>query len=113
MPKLTLSSDSWADPQKQPIPAAWPTTLDPLADTLKTYVKDTLIAFMHAGVNLDMVALGNKIRHGMLWPVGQVNVDVEPWSALVSNFSNLATLYKAARKGVDQAESHGARGKET
>lgn len=64
---------------------------------------------MHAGVNLDMVALGNEIRHGMLWPVGQVNVDVEPWSALVSNFSNLATLYKAARKGVDQAESHGVK----
>lgn len=39
----------------------------------------------------------------MLWPVGYADVDVQPWPALVSNFSNLATLYKAARAGVDDA----------
>lgn len=39
----------------------------------------------------------------MLWPVGYVNVDIQPWHALVANFSNVATLYKAARAGVDDA----------
>jgi len=100
-------SDSWADPGKQPPPAAWPTTLGPLAYTLRGYVKDTLVAFKQAGINLDLVALGNEIRHGMLWPVGYANVDVEPWPKTVANFSNLATLYKAARAGVDDATAAG------
>ena len=90
-------------------PAAWPTTLKPLASTLRTYVKSTLISFKKAGINLDIVALGNEIRHGMLWPVGYVDVDVQPWSATVANFSSLATLYKAARAGVDDAIHSGVR----
>lgn len=93
----------WKDPQKQPLPAAWPTTLKPLASTLRGYVKDTLVSFHKAGINLDLVSLGNELRHGMLWPLGQADVDVQPWPATVANFSNVATLYKAARAGVDDA----------
>lgn len=100
-------SDSWADPNKQPPPAAWPTTLAPLASTLRTYVKDTLVAFSKAGIDLEIVALGNEIRHGMLWPVGYVDVDTQPYAAMVKNFSSLATLYKSARKGVDDAVGKG------
>lgn len=74
-----------------------------MADTLRSYVKDTLIAFKNAGVQLSLVALGNEIRHGMLWPLGQADVDVEPWPATVANFSNLAKLYLSARAGVDDA----------
>ncbi|CAD6447150.1 56b48e63-0526-4c78-8036-7a28772257f0 [Sclerotinia trifoliorum] len=96
-------SDSWADPNKQPPPAAWPTELKPLAKTLRGYVKDTLVAFEKAGIKLDIVALGNEIRHGMLWPVGYVDVDIQPTSALNRNFSSLATLWKSARAGVDDA----------
>jgi len=66
-------------------------------------VKDSLVSFKEAGITLDLVALGNEIRHGMLWPIGQADVDVEPWSKTVANFSNLATLWKAARAGVDDA----------
>jgi arabinogalactan endo-1,4-beta-galactosidase len=66
-------------------------------------VKDTLISFKEAGIQLDLVALGNEIRHGMLWPLGQADVDVVPWPKTVANFSNLATLWKAARAGVDDA----------
>lgn len=98
-----IARDSWADPNKQPPPAAWPTTLTPLAATLRNYVKDTLVSFDHANIDLTIVALGNEIRHGMLWPVGYVDVDVQPWPATVANFSSLATLYKAARAGVDDA----------
>lgn len=104
-----IYSDSWADPQMQPPPAAWPTTLGPLTETFRCYVKDTLIAFKEAGVDLAIVALGNEIRHGMLWPIGKVDVDIEPMSALVSNFSNLATLYKSARAGVDGAVDAGVK----
>lgn len=104
-----MSRDWWADPQKQPPPAAWPTTLGPLAATLRDYVKGTLVSFKHAGVDLDIVSLGNEIRHGILWPLGQVDVDVQPMSALVANFSNLATLYKSARAGVTDAVQAGVK----
>ncbi|RFU35971.1 hypothetical protein B7463_g309, partial [Scytalidium lignicola] len=96
-------SDSWADPNKQPPPAAWPTTLGLLASTLRSYVKDTLVSFKEAGIDLTLVALGNEIRHGMLWPLGYADVDIEPWPATVKNFSNLAFLWKEARAGVDDA----------
>jgi arabinogalactan endo-1,4-beta-galactosidase len=106
---LTTGSDSWADPNRQPPPAAWPKTLQPLAKALRAYVKDTLVSFKNSGIDLDIVALGNEIRHGMLWPIGYTDVDIQPFSALVKNFSNVATLYKAARAGVDDAIFAGVR----
>ncbi|KAF9873646.1 glycosyl hydrolase family 53 [Colletotrichum karsti] len=100
-------SDSWADPQKQPLPAAWPTELEPLTGKLREYVRETLVAFHEAGVKLDLVSLGNELRHGFLWPLGYVDVDVQPWPALVESFANFSTLYKAARAGVKDATCAG------
>ena len=105
---LISCRDSWADPNKQPPPAAWPLELGPLSATLRNYVKDTLVSFHQAGIYLDLVALGNEIRNGMLWPTGETNPNIQPWSAQVANYSNLATLYKAARAGVDDAVFQGA-----
>jgi len=79
-----IYSDSWADPQKQPPPAAWPMTLGLLAETLRCYVKDTLIAFKKGGADLAIVALGNESRHGMLWPIGKADVDIEPMFTLLA-----------------------------
>lgn len=100
-------SDTWADPNHNYAPAAWPTTLQPLATTLRNYVKSTLQSFHNSGVSFALVSLGNEIRHGMLWPLGEVDVDIEPSSARIANFTNLATLYKAARMGVDDAVATG------
>ncbi|KAF2803867.1 glycosyl hydrolase 53 [Mytilinidion resinicola] len=101
-------SDNWADPHHNIAPAAWPTTLPALSSTLRTYVRETIMTFKHAGVDLSLVSLGNEIRNGMLWPLGQVDVDITPHAALVSNFTNLATLYAAARSGVTDAVNAGA-----
>ncbi|KAF2499956.1 glycosyl hydrolase 53 [Lophium mytilinum] len=101
-------SDNWADPDHNIAPAAWPTTVPALSNTLRTYVRETILTFKHAGVDLSLVSLGNEIRNGMLWPLGQVDVDITPHSALVSNFTNLATLYAAARSGVTDAVNAGA-----
>lgn len=100
-------SDSWADPNKQPPPAAWPKTLGALSSTLRSYVKDTLISFKKANIDLTLVALGNEIRHGILWPIGYADVDVQPWPSTIANFSNLATLWKSARAGIDDAVHEG------
>jgi arabinogalactan endo-1,4-beta-galactosidase len=64
-------------------------------------------SFSEAGIDLSLVSLGNEIRNGMLWPLGQVSVDVEPKSARIANFTNLATLYAAAREGVRDAVASG------
>ena len=100
-------SDTWADPQKQYVPSGWPQTLQPLASTLRSYVSSTLQAFHTAGVPLSIVSLGNEIRNGMLWPIGRVNPGITPQSALVANYTSLATLVKAARNGVSDAVSAG------
>ena len=60
-------------------------------------------------MDLSLVSLGNEIRHGMLWPYGEVDVDIEPASARVANFSGLGTLYAAARNGVRDAVAHGVK----
>jgi arabinogalactan endo-1,4-beta-galactosidase len=44
----------------------------------------------------------------MLQPLGNANVDLFPISARVANFTNLATLFAAARRGVDDAVQAGA-----
>lgn len=100
-------ADGWADPQKQPIPAAWPTEIKPLSKTLRKYVADTLLSFKKNNIKLDIVSLGNEIRHGLLWPTGYVDINTQPYHALVKNFTNVATLYKAARAGVDDAVAQG------
>lgn len=43
----------------------------------------------------------------MLWPLGQVDPFIASESARVANFSNLATLYSAARQGVNDAVAAG------
>lgn len=71
-------------------------------------MKRTILSFKQHGIDLAIVSLGNEIRNGMLWPLGQVDVNIEPTSALNANFSNLATLYTAARNGVHDAVAAGA-----
>lgn len=94
-------SSYWADPAKQTPPASWPSDLSPLADTVQSYVSSVIREFYTAGVPLALVSLGNEIRNGMLWPLGKVDVGVEDEAERTEGFKGLATLLKAARRGVD------------
>lgn len=94
-------SSYWADPAKQTPPASWPSDLSPLADTVQSYVSSVIREFYTAGVPLAIVSLGNEIRNGMLWPLGKVDVGVEDEEERTEGFKGLATLLKAARRGVD------------
>ena len=85
-------SDTWADPGHQRSPAAWAKlSHDQLCDQVFRYTRDTVAAFRDAGVLPDMVAIGNEITHGMLWPDGK----------LPENWSNFTDLLKAGINGVD------------
>jgi arabinogalactan endo-1,4-beta-galactosidase len=84
-------SDSWADPGKQPIPAAWrKLNHDQLKRQVFTYTRKTIAAFAKQGVLPDMVQVGNEITYGMLWPDGR----------LPGNWDNFADLVTAGIEGV-------------
>jgi arabinogalactan endo-1,4-beta-galactosidase len=88
-------SDFWADPQHQNTPAAWQgQDLPTLAGTVQGYTRDVIAAFAKQGTPVDMVSIGNEIRNGMLWPVGQLD-----WTA-DTGWDNLATLLKAGVAGA-------------
>ena len=93
-------SDSWADPAKQPTPAAWSKLKHKqLVEQVRTYTRDTIAAFVHAGVAPEMVQVGNEITSGMLWPDGK----------LPDNWDNLADLLRAGIQGVAEGSAPGPR----
>lgn len=95
-------ADGWADPGKQPIPAAWQAKSHAeLVKAVFEYTKDTIIAFRDAGVLPDMVQIGNEISNGMLWPDGK----------LPQNWDQLADLVYAGINGVDAGRGNGRRPK--
>ena len=66
-------SDSWADPGKQTVPAAWPKNdIETLKDSVYNYTKRVMQEMIAAGAKPDFIQLGNEITGGMLWPTGQV-----------------------------------------
>src|SRR6266702_6894380 len=98
-----MYSDFWADPQHQNIPAAWQgQDLAQLTATVQSYTQQVIGAFAKQGTPVDMVSIGNEIRNGILWPVGQVNDPTIP-----ADYDNLATLLKAGVAGARAANPPG------
>lgn len=90
-------SDTWADPGKQFIPAAWQgKSHKELVETVFTYTRDTIAAFCEAGLMPDMVQIGNEITHGLLWPDGKL------WD----NWDNFADLIRAGIAGMEAGRGH-------
>jgi arabinogalactan endo-1,4-beta-galactosidase len=90
-------SDSWADPGKQPMPAAWiKLSHEQLVDEVFRYTRDVITAFARKGLMPDMVQVGNEVTYGMLWPDGKVP----------DHWENFADLLKAGIRGVDEGSAH-------
>jgi arabinogalactan endo-1,4-beta-galactosidase len=84
-------SDTWADPGKQFLPAAWVSkSHEGLCQAVYEYTRDTITAFRKAGVLPDMVQIGNEVIGGMLWPDGK----------LPGRWDQFADLVKAGIRGV-------------
>jgi arabinogalactan endo-1,4-beta-galactosidase len=84
-------SDTWADPGKQFIPAAWQAMAHAqLVQAVYEYTRDTIASMRTAGVLPDMVQVGNEITNGMLWPDGK----------LPDNWDHFAELIQAGIAGV-------------
>lgn len=82
-------SDTWADPGKQAIPRGWPTNVEDLSWRLYNYTLEVSNRFADAGINPEIISIGNEIRSGMLFPTGST-----------SNFGNLAQLLHSAAWGI-------------
>ncbi|MGN0341925.1 MAG: arabinogalactan endo-beta-1,4-galactanase [Roseburia sp.] len=59
-------SDFWADPKRQHAPKAWEDmSVDEKSEALYDFTKESLIAILDAGVDVEMVQIGNEINNGM------------------------------------------------
>ena len=66
-------SDSWADPGKQNVPAAWKGKSDAeMAAAVKAHTQEVLQALKAEGVDVAWVQVGNEVTNGMLWEGGKV-----------------------------------------
>ncbi len=89
-------SDDWADPQHQITPLAWQKkNLKELCEATRAHTKEVLNALIKQGTPPKLVAIGNEIRNGMMWPLGKLPE---------GGYDNLAALLKAGLQGAAQAE---------
>ncbi len=59
-------SDFWADPKRQHAPKAWENMdCDEKCDALYDFTKESLTQMLDAGVDVEMVQIGNEINNGM------------------------------------------------
>ena len=66
-------SDSWADPGKQNVPAAWKGKSDAdMAAAVKAHTQEVLQALKAEDVDVAWVQVGNEVTNGMLWEGGKV-----------------------------------------
>lgn len=111
-------SDTWADPGKQYKPAAWEGLDFPsLESTVYQYTLETVLKFIQADAEPNLVQVGNEITPGMLWEEGRVatahDVNTPQWHREASSnnqhaWARFGRLLKAGIKGV-----HDATGKPT
>ena len=86
-------SDTWADPGKQYIPAAWASyDLETLSKAMADHTYDVLNTLKANGVEVTWVQVGNEVTNGMLWELGRVQG---------KSASGFAKLFKA---GADQVK---------
>jgi arabinogalactan endo-1,4-beta-galactosidase len=85
-------SDSWADPGKQNVPAAWKGK-DPaaMAEAVKAHTQEVLQALKDAGCDVAWVQVGNETTQGMLWDSGKVSG---------SDAGQFCNYFKAGREAV-------------
>jgi arabinogalactan endo-1,4-beta-galactosidase len=93
-----MYSDFWADPTHQNIPAAWQgQDLAQLTATVRSYTQQVISAFAQQGTPVDLVSIGNEIRNGILWPVGEINCAS---GTTCGGWDNLAQLLQAGVAGA-------------
>ena len=76
--------DSWADPGKQPIPAAWRDhPYEQMKQDLHDHTVEVLSLLKENGIAPRWVQVGNETTNGMLWPVGQIRQNPQQYAGFI------------------------------
>ncbi|QHL88538.1 arabinogalactan endo-1,4-beta-galactosidase [Nibribacter ruber] len=91
-------SDTWADPGKQTVPAAWSGIKDPqvLQDSVYQYTKKTLTYLNSKGLMPELVQIGNETNGGMLYTEAPAGFPM----ASMNQLSNLRQVINSGIKAV-------------
>ena len=90
-------SDSWADPGKQNIPAAWTSfqnDLSKMKAAVADHTEDVLTFLKQNGIDVEWVQIGNESNTGILWPLGLVS------GSNLNNIDNYVALNNAGYDAV-------------
>lgn len=89
-------SDFWADPGKQTIPKAWQgMNAEQLTAAVHDYTAEVLKRCKEEDIMPQMVAVGNELSNGLLWPYGKT-----------PNYENIAAFVSAGIRGVREADKN-------
>ena len=96
-------SDTWADPAKQIIPAAWEgiSEVDTLAAALAAYTRDVLLHLNERGLMPEFVQVGNEINTEILMPGPHAGEEIR-WER---NARLLNAAIAAVREAGQQTET--------
>ncbi|MBX7124080.1 MAG: arabinogalactan endo-1,4-beta-galactosidase [Cyclobacteriaceae bacterium] len=77
-------ADSWADPGKQPKPAAWASmNFNDMKTALYNYTKGVMDTLKLNKITPDWVQIGNETNDGMLWEDGRASKSMANFALLV------------------------------
>ena len=91
-------SDWWADPGKQPIPAAWQYfSYDEMKYALAEHTRETLQLLKDHHIDVRWVQVGNETTHGFLWPMGRAEENMQQYAGLTeAGYQAVKSVYPNA-----------------
>lgn len=86
-------ADSWADPGKQPVPAAWKNyNYKQMKKAVYNHTRETLELLKKNGINVRWMQQGNETTNGMLWDMGRADTNMKQYAGFTDE------SYAAAKK---------------
>ena len=77
-------ADSWADPAKQPVPAAWQGhSFKQMKRDLREHTIDVLSLLKANGIVPRWVQVGNETANGLLWPMGHAEKNPKQYAGFI------------------------------
>ncbi len=77
-------ADSWADPAKQPIPAAWHGhSYEQMKQDVREQTSDVLTLLKQNGIHPRGVQVGNETANGLLWPMGHIEKNPQQYAGFI------------------------------
>ena len=94
-------SDTWADPGKQGVPAAWKNyDFEQMKQAVANHTKEVLNALKERGVNVEWVQVGNETTDGMLWNDEDGDAALKVTGRASKNMANFAAYINAGYDAV-------------